>query len=215
MRFMRLLPVASLAAVSIVTFAPPAVAEPASDEVDAPATVERSASDPDAAHEERPVRGRKRWYGWQTLIVDASAVVVMAGYAVASDKWRDNAFTMALGATVLGTYVLGGPIVHAAHGYWSTGFESLALRVGLPLGGALAGFGLGVIACGGTGGDGDVPCAAIPAAVVGGAGMIAAPLIDAFALAYEPKATESAGAFAVPVVSWVPGGASAGLAGRF
>lgn len=58
-----------------------------------------------------------RWYGWQTLLSDASAVLLTGASAEVG----------------LGLYVLGGPIVHWSHGNTGRGFASLSLRVGAPL----------------------------------------------------------------------------------
>jgi hypothetical protein len=49
----------------------------------------------------------------------------------------------------LGAYVLGGPIVHAAHGKLGRAGASLALRVGLPIAGLLVGDLISQIASGG------------------------------------------------------------------
>lgn len=57
-----------------------------------------------------------RWYGWQTLAVDALAIPV--------------AFLKP--EVGIGTYALGPPIVHWAHGNPGRGAGSLAIRVGVP-----------------------------------------------------------------------------------
>ena len=116
-----------------------------------------------------------RWYGWQTLLVDAGDVPLFF---------------------VLGPipYLLGGPIVHFAHRQPGKGFGSLGLRVALPL--ALGGFGYAVsddhCAKGLT--DWQVLCdspavrGAEIGALIGGVGAI---VLDAAFLANEDVATSN------------------------
>ncbi|HVH47346.1 MAG TPA: hypothetical protein VM925_33655 [Labilithrix sp.] len=84
-----------------------------------------------SASEEGPSHGTPHslhydggWYGWQTLIVDG----VSAGATIVPV----SASQFELAAVGLAGYVLGGPIVHAAHGRWATAGIALALRVALP-----------------------------------------------------------------------------------
>lgn len=63
----------------------------------------------------------KEWYGWQTLICDGASVV-----------------TAPIGVGI-GGYLLCAPIVHFAHGQPLAGIGSLGLRLGAPLGLAIAG----------------------------------------------------------------------------
>lgn len=56
---------------------------------------------------------RTVWYGWQTLLTDAAAI--------------SSAFIRP--EIGIGTYALGGPIVHWAHGNTGRGFVSLGVRV--------------------------------------------------------------------------------------
>ncbi len=83
----------------------------------------------------RAPRATSRWYGWQTLATDGAAIA-LAGLSMASDGSTSSAI---FGASALGTYVLGGPTVHAAHGRWGAAAGSLALRVVTPVAGALVG----------------------------------------------------------------------------
>ena len=132
------------------------------------AGVEReSASPPDVA------TSGHRWYGWQTLLADATAALVGIGGYLGQ---RDVDVPMVVAG---GVYALGAPVVHWAHGNTGRGFGSLGLRLLLPVGGAL----LALVAtsgqpCGHDCGLGD---AAVGAVV----GMAAASAIDASALAWE------------------------------
>jgi hypothetical protein len=67
---------------------------------------------------------RERWYGWQTLSVDAVPAGLFAG-AFATD---DTAFFIGGAAA----FVLGGPLVHVLHERPLTGLGSFGLRVALP-----------------------------------------------------------------------------------
>jgi hypothetical protein len=84
-----------------------------------------------AAHSET------RWYGWQTLAVDAGSIAV--GFAASSATGRGD-----VGAfTALTGYALGSPIVHAVHGRTDAALGDVALRLGAPLAGAAIGYGIG------------------------------------------------------------------------
>jgi len=75
--------------------------------------------------------GPERWYGWQTAIVfGASAVPTIAAAATSQDV------LYAVGVPGL---LLGGPIVHWAHGHVERGFAVLGLNVGLSVIGGLIG----------------------------------------------------------------------------
>jgi hypothetical protein len=78
------------------------------------------------------------WYGWQTLIVDAASLGALFAAPAAGYPW--TARLRPLGA---GAYLIGGPIVHVAHGRWGRALASLSLRTGLPIVAALGGAGLG------------------------------------------------------------------------
>ncbi len=59
-------------------------------------------------------RLESRWYGWQTLLADGSALLLASEASVP-------------------VYVLGGPVIHWAHGNGWRGVGSLSLRVGAPV----------------------------------------------------------------------------------
>ena len=70
------------------------------------------------------------WYGWQTLVTDGAGVSLFVASAAASAHSQRAATGLVYGGAA--TLVLGGPVVHAAHGRWGAAAGSLALRVGLP-----------------------------------------------------------------------------------
>lgn len=72
------------------------------------------------------------WYGWQMLIIDTAGLALVLG-AFSGEE--------ALLWTGAGVQLVGGPVVHWAHGQLGRGFASLGLRVALPALGALAGVG--------------------------------------------------------------------------
>ena len=67
-------------------------------------------------------------YGWQIGLLDTAAFLM-----VVSAAGSDSGGLAVVGG---GTYLLGGPSVHAARGHAGRALGSLALRVGLPLLGA-------------------------------------------------------------------------------
>jgi hypothetical protein len=131
---------------------------------------------PDDAAPEPPQTSR--WYGGQTLFVDGTSIGLVVLGAT-----QESSGLIGLGVS---GYLLGGPIVHWAHGHAGKGFGSLGLRVGLPIGGALAGVGLAN--CHGGGGG---YCGLGEALVGFSLGIIGAIVIDSAALAYEDVPVES------------------------
>jgi hypothetical protein len=127
----------------------------------------------------------RRWYGWQSLLVDGASVSLLAvdgaliSMAARGDATFDAGATLlVLAPGVLGGfgYLLGGPVVHWAHGKVGTGFLSLGLRVVAPL----AGLGVGALIPGVAGYDNTV------GGLIGtGAGAGAAMVIDDTLLAHE------------------------------
>lgn len=85
--------------------------------------------------EVQPEQRAKSWYGYQTLAVDALAVG-MIYIAVSQDSDSNR-----LDLVGFGTYLLGAPLVHVAHGRIAA-LPSLGMRVG-----AAVLFGVGVAAC--------------------------------------------------------------------
>jgi len=109
------------------------------------------------------LRGRRVWYGWHTLLVDAAAITVSAiGISTANETayWIGG-----------GLQIIGAPIVHWTHGRVGTGFADLGMRILLPLTGALIAW---------------APSQSATALTIGAAvGQVAAIIIDASALAFE------------------------------
>src|SRR5207245_3977792 len=79
-------------------------------------------------------RDRGTWYGWQTLIADATAGTLAL---VGASPRNDAALTVASAL-----YLLGGPAVHWSRRLLGRGFASFGRRLIFPLGLGLA-FGLG------------------------------------------------------------------------
>jgi hypothetical protein len=176
-------------------------------------TPRRAAPPPPPAddEDERPKPGQ--WYGYQTLAVDAASL------ALAAMSVRTG--SGALGLASLGTYVIGPPIVHFAHGHVGKGFADLGLRLGLPVGGALVGVGIGC-ALGGCGGGGDFAGygAAIGGLVGGASGGVAAMILDWALLSREPgqrapRQREAAEVTLRPSLAVTPTGGALGLGGAF
>ena len=104
---------------------------------------------------------RTHWYGWQTLLTDAAAVL---GVYVSPDL-------------TLGLYLAGGPVVHWVHGNAGRGFASLGLRVGAPV---VLTYAL-VSTC-----DSDAEYGCLGEAILGvTAGVVIAVVVDATVLARE------------------------------
>jgi hypothetical protein len=119
-----------------------------------------------------------RWYGWQIMIADAVAaglIVQSIGSPANVSETRQN-----LGGVGFGTYALGGPIVHWAHGRVGTGFGSLGLRVGFPFALLVAFVGV----CWGKQCDSGEPEIFEGLAV---AAFLTPPIIDYTLLAFTPK----------------------------
>ena len=119
---------------------------------------------------------KSQWYGWQTLIVDGSWIV--GGPLLASVSAESGA------ALILGGYFLGPPIVHWAHGQVGRGFADLGIRVGAPV--VLGTVGYLVFTGGGSNGSYDALAGAVGILLGAGLGIVAAIVVDAAALAYEP-----------------------------
>jgi hypothetical protein len=157
-----------------------------------------------------------RWYGYQTLTLDGVALgVTAAGVAQKST----------LPAVGLVTYVVGAPIVHVVHGHGIKALADLGLRVGAPIGGALAGAIIGVAVLPRSADAFDGLANMYYGFVVGGLlGIGSAVAVDAAFLAREdaPKKDKaddasrtSASVQWTPTVAPSPGGATAGVVGTF
>ena len=171
------------------------------------------------APEPRPTT-QTSWYGWQTLLADAGAIALWsAAYAVDEAKYGSSSpqsydvGTNLLVASGVAVYFLGGPAIHWAHGHGRKGLGSLGLRVGLPLGGLIAGALLGSVACGSSDNE-FVPCPVVIGALGFLGGAVAAPVVDAAVVAREPV-TEPTGSQLQAAFVPSGGGGTFVLAGRF
>lgn len=173
-----------------------------------------------AVEQEQPRPAPTTWYGWQTLTVDAASLLTASIGAIADD--RSGFSAIAAGGALVG-YAIGGPAVHWAHARVGTGFASLGIRAGAPLGGgftgALAGIALGAIVYPQSE-QGSVYLGLYGA--MGGVvlGSAAAVVIDSVVLAREPAAAPGDSATRI---RWTPTGgydpqrhaANVGLSGAF
>lgn len=147
---------------------------------------------PPPAYAPPPSPGEKVWYGWQTLVVDASTLG-LAGIAVGTQSRE-------LGTIGLVGFVIGAPIVHFVHGNVGHGFGSMSYRLFLPLVGMGIGALVGLGYKGGIyNGSGDLGDAyGTGSTVVNGAvtgafiGMGICVILDAAALAWEKKEVDVA-----------------------
>jgi hypothetical protein len=119
-----------------------------------------------------------RWYGWQTLLVDASAVGLLA----TANAWSSSRLQSAQLTAAVGLYAFGGPMVHwALHGRGLAGVGDLGLRVVLVYGSAAL---FGVLASGSSSSESNVALGGVVfGAVLGG---VTASIIDATAISREP-----------------------------
>lgn len=152
--------------------------------------------------------GSTPWYGWQTLLTDSASV---AFFVVAAEEGSSGVFFAGLG-----TYLLGGPIVHAAHGEGRKAGMSFGLRLASPLLSAGTGYLIGDLACSDTSKNREFPCPAVFALAGYLAGFVFASVLDASVLARQSESHSSRG-----TVRWVPSiaidqaGAHLGLLGAF
>jgi hypothetical protein len=131
------------------------------------------------ADEARPTR---RWYGWQTLIVDGAASVALLTLASQSRSSNDGWL-----APVTGTYLLASPIIHVAHGHPGKALLSLGIRGVGPLLIAAA------FASGSS--SGELGTVNGPLLVLGVLAIPAAIAVDAAAIAREGTPHEDASSF--------------------
>jgi hypothetical protein len=151
----------------------------------------------------------ERYYGWQNATVDGIGLsLFVTGVFIASDNDGGAAGGGAILAGI-GTYALGPPIVHWAHGHVGKGFGSLAMRLTIPPVLTLLGW---LTAC--TDGRGDAGC--IIAAYTGWqVGILIPPILDSTVLGWEkigPNRTGAPSLRVTPSVSHRGARASLGFA---
>lgn len=144
-----------------------------------------AASKPVAAIPELPAAPaeprRETWYGAQILLVDAAAVgLLVASVTVGSGR---PGLGEGLAVASAGTYLLGGPIVHLAHGRADVAAGSLGLRVAVPILTAVAGMAIEQHSCS----PGLLWCGAAGLVLGGAVGAVGAVAIDSAALAWAPR----------------------------
>lgn len=150
---------------------------------------------------------RERWYGWQTLVTDGAAIAMLGAAGSGSDEQAQK--MLLLGS--LATYVLGGPLVHAAHERGGAAGASVGLRLGAPIAGTLLGMGFGSAI-----GDGNDYAPLIYGALGFVGGIITASVIDSAVIARERITEEPKAALRVtPAVAPTRGGATFGAAATF
>lgn len=121
----------------------------------------------------------RRWYGSQTLAVDATSIgLVIAGARMHSSEWSTLGFF---------GYALGGPVVHGFHGHGEKALGSGVMRLGLPFGFGFAGYAATD--------DGESMFSGLYGFVIGSLiGVGTAITLDASVLAWEPR----------PIEAWQP-----------
>jgi hypothetical protein len=140
-------------------------------------------------------------YRAEILAVDAASLVL----ALSGNE---------MGIKVAGlTYLLGGPIIHGAHGGGGRAGASLVMRVGMPLLGALAGAALTQHDC-----SADDECDdEFPVGPIFGFGLgiLSAMILDTALLAGPREAPKNTGTTWAPQVSVTPHHVGLGVVGRF
>lgn len=165
----------------------------ASNEGDEAATPRVPARLPELRESSQPAR----WYGWQTLLVDAGSVGLVL---VPSQATRWIGGTACFAAT---------PLVHVAHGRPAVGLASLAIRaVGFAV--AVSGIDAAQGPEGAGGGDAS-------GYLVGAGILVAAPFVDALVFAREPArpAARAASLRWSPTLAVTDRAAIGGVAGTF
>jgi hypothetical protein len=149
-------------------------------------TVVDGANPPGFTKVERGVSTEKQteWYGAPIILSDLAALSL--SLAAASTVKSSSEFGVGLLVAGVGTYVLGGPIVHFSEDRIGTGFASLGLRLGAPLLGGAIGLGIGSSADSGCTGEGCGLGAVLLAAAGFGIGLLVAPIVDSAVLARKP-----------------------------
>jgi hypothetical protein len=157
---------------------------------------------PRTAHASEPAE--RRWYGWQTLIVDGTSLVLMPSLA----GHTESVTPLVVGGV---GYAAVAPSIHALHGSYGTSAGSLAMRASLPfIGGAV---GRSTADC--SGGYLDF-CPWLEEIIGMWVGAVSAAALDASLLAWEDiENTEGWALGVVPEVSSHTSGARVFASGSF
>ena len=136
---------------------------------------------------------KRGWYGWQTLIVfGVSASITLTGLITESAVGTDGAALLAIPFAGAG-FVLGGPVVHWAHGNIGRGFGVLGLNIGAPA--VTAGLGVGIAcASGACSRSGDGAGIFLSLVLGGSAGLLAAMIVDVSVLSHGSNTPVAASA---------------------
>lgn len=185
-----------------------------------PRAMAASRSEVAAAEPDTHATKARRWYGWQTLAVDTSALFLM-GYGLQ----KGNPTLTGIGAT---SYLVGPGIVHAAHGRVGSSAISVGMRLVLPPAVGAVGLGIGALFGLALSRRGDPLGNDLKMTVFGGLGAVlgvatgyfGAVLVDGGVLAYDgPQATPPRTAHpkvrVVPTFDVGPQNRTVGLAGTF
>src|SRR3954468_10203515 len=78
------------------------------------------------------------WYGWEPLLVDATAGVLFYGATAFAQQLQPTAQGVVTIASIL-LYAGGGPLLHLGRGRPLTALVDLGLRAGLPVAGLVVG----------------------------------------------------------------------------
>jgi hypothetical protein len=154
--------------------------------------------------------GRRRWYGWQTLVTDgASLTALIVGASIESHETGGpgGGTTSLLWLGFLG-YEAAPAVVHAAHRNPGRAFASMGIRLGMPLAGAFLGASIA------SGCDRNL-CEASGAGVGVMLGMAGAMAIDAAVFSYDDVERAPAHRAGLrPLIAWTPHTAWVGLGGQ-
>jgi len=163
---------------------PPVAPEPQGSEASEPEAVQ-PASPSTTPHDTSALR--ERWYGWQLLSGDGTALLLLIAAGASSDQ--KSHISDVLGYSALGAYLVGGPVIHVAHRNPGRALGSLALRAGLPI--LFGALGSTLENCSG---DNDYDLCGLPGAIFGGGlGIATAITLDAGLLSYDQVPVRSEG----------------------
>jgi hypothetical protein len=143
------------------------------------ARVTPAAADDEAPLAAPPPPPHASWYGYETIAADATAG------ALTALSFQTNSGPASWGA--IGVYVLGAPIVHAAHGRPLAALGSLGLRIGLPLLASAVGAATADCSSGRVVNDDD--CHFGPSIAGLAVGIVLGAIIDSAAIAWDPPSS--------------------------